>query len=87
MKIFGLLDDRSRLVPYLRAGFRETQADFLVVLAGGAHGYFRPGRLVEYDNDAAFSDMLAMCFQYMGFADVTTFGDERLSNGGISGIT
>jgi putative transposase len=31
-KIFGLIDDKSRLVPYLRAGFHETQQDFLRVL-------------------------------------------------------
>lgn len=35
VKIFALLDDQSRLVPYLRAGFHETQAAFLVVVAGG----------------------------------------------------
>jgi len=32
VKIFGLLDDKSRLVPYLRAGFHETQQDFLKIL-------------------------------------------------------
>ena len=32
VKIFGLLDDKSRLVTYLRAGFHERQEDFLRVL-------------------------------------------------------
>lgn len=34
VKIFALLDDKSRLVPYLRGGFHETQQDFLAVLLG-----------------------------------------------------
>jgi putative transposase len=33
VKIFALLDDKSRLITSLRGGFRETQADFLTVLA------------------------------------------------------
>jgi putative transposase len=32
VKVFALLDDRSRLVPFLRAGFHETEQDFLAVL-------------------------------------------------------
>jgi len=32
VKIFGLLDDKSRLITYLRAGFHERQEDFLRVL-------------------------------------------------------
>ena len=46
VKIVALLDDRSRLVPYARASFRETQADFLTVLfgaiqrRGAPHGIF-----------------------------------------------
>ncbi|MEE4297865.1 MAG: helix-turn-helix domain-containing protein [Pseudomonadales bacterium] len=34
VKIFGLLDDRSRLAVYLRAGFHETQEAFLKLLLG-----------------------------------------------------
>ena len=30
--IFGLLDDRSRIIPYLEAGFGETEHRFLIVL-------------------------------------------------------
>jgi len=30
--IFGLIDDRSRLIPYLEAGFGETEQRFLTVL-------------------------------------------------------
>ena len=58
VKIFGLLDDCSRLVPYLRAGFRETQADFLVVLAGGVQRRGVP--------DAVFAD------QHQSFAGSDT---------------
>ena len=86
----GTVWDHTMIVHWneLGQGDSHTIRDNLVVLAGGAHGYFRPGRLVEYDNDAAFSDMLLMCFHYMGFSDLTLFGDERLSNGGpISGVT
>jgi hypothetical protein len=58
------------------------------VLAGGAHGYFRQGRLVDYDNETSFSDMLVTCFHYMGFDDVTEFGDERLRlKGSLSDVT
>jgi hypothetical protein len=32
--IFGLLDDRSRIIPYLEAGFGETERRFLTVLHG-----------------------------------------------------
>lgn len=32
VKIFAVIDDRSRLVPYIWAGFHETQQDFLLVL-------------------------------------------------------
>jgi predicted HTH transcriptional regulator len=35
-----------------------------------------------------FSDMLASVFHYMGFEDATTFGDERMADGGpLSGLT
>jgi hypothetical protein len=57
-------------------------------LAGGAHGYFTKGRLIDYDNDVSFSDMLVTCFHYMGFDDVTEFGDERLRLvGSLSDVT
>ena len=86
----GSVWDHTMIVHWNELGQGDDHSidDNLVVLAGGAHGYFRPGRLVDYDNDAAFSDMLLMCFHYMGFTDMTLFGDERLSNGApLSGVT
>ena len=56
--------------------------------AGGAHGYFRTGRLLELENETSFSDMLVTCFHYMGFDNVTEFGDERLRlKGPLAGVT
>ena len=72
----------------LGQGDSHTIRDNLVVLAGGAQGYFRKGRLVDFGNDASFSDMLVSCFHYMGFEDVDVFGDPRLaSTGPLSGLT
>jgi hypothetical protein len=62
----------------LGQGDSHTIRDNLVVFAGGMDGYFRRGRLLEYNNATSFSDMLCSCFHYMGFEDVTTFGDPRL---------
>jgi hypothetical protein len=60
----------------------------LVVLAGGAQTHFRRGRLLDFDNQASFADMLVSCFHYMGFDDVTSFGDPRLQQtGALSGLT
>jgi len=54
VKIFGLLDDKSRLVTYLRAGFHERQEDFLRVLL---EAIVRRGipRAVLLDNHGSFS--------------------------------
>ena len=35
--VFGLIDDRSRLIPYLEGGFGETEQRFLTVLYQSAH--------------------------------------------------
>ena len=54
VKIFGLLDDKSRLITYLRAGFHERQEDFLRVLL---EAIVRRGipRAVLLDNHGSFS--------------------------------
>ncbi len=86
----GTLWDHTLVVHWNELAQGDTHAidDALVVLAGGAHGYFGTGRLVDYQNDASFSDMLVTCFQYMGFDDVTEFGDERLRlTGALAGVT
>ncbi len=76
----GTLWDHTLIVHWNELGQGDVHSinDALVVLAGGAHGYFTKGKLLDYDNDASFSDMLVSCFHYMGFDDVTDFGDERL---------
>ena len=72
----------------LGQGDSHTIRDNLVVFAGGAQNYFRRGRLLDFDNGASFSDMLVSCFHYMGFDDVTSFGDPRLQLvGPLSGLT
>src|SRR2546427_12867978 len=52
--VFGLLDDRSRLIPYLEAGFGETEERFLQMLhqAIARRGIVRKLLL---DNHASFS--------------------------------
>lgn len=82
--------DHTLIVHWNELGQGDSHSidDSLVVLAGGAHGYFTKGRLIDYDNEASFSDMLVSCFHYMGFDDVTEFGDERLRLlGPLTGVT
>ena len=86
----GTLWDHTLIVHWNELGQGDSHSidDSLVVLAGGAHGYFTKGRLIDYDNDTSFSDMLVSCFHYMGFDDVTEFGDERLRlQGSLTGVT
>jgi hypothetical protein len=71
----------------LGQGDSHTIRDNLVVLAGGTQNYFRRGRLLDFNNQTGFSDMLVACFQYMGFDDVTSFGDPRLQMQAITGLT
>jgi len=56
--IFGLIDDRSRLIPYLEAGFGETEQRFLTVLynAMARRGIVR--RLL-LDNHAASAALIS----------------------------
>lgn len=76
----GTLWDHTLVVHWneLGQGDRHSIDDALVVLAGGAHGYFSRGRLLELGGKTSFSDLLVTCFHYMGFSDVASFGDERL---------
>lgn len=64
VKVFALLDDRSRLVPYARASFHETQQDFLLVLLGAIQRRGVPIGLLT-DNHASFtgSDVALACAQ------------------------
>ena len=60
--IFGLLDDRSRIIPYLEAGFGETEHRFLTVLHGAMARRGVPRRLL-LDNHKSFTghDMRLLC--------------------------
>jgi transposase InsO family protein len=54
VKIFGLIDDKSRLVPYLRGSFHETQQDFLRVLLAAIQRRGIP-RTLLLDNHGSFT--------------------------------
>lgn len=60
--IFGLIDDRSRLIPYVEAAFGETEQRFLTVLY---HAIARRGivRRLLLDNHASFTgyDLRLLC--------------------------
>lgn len=79
----GTLWDSTAIVHWNELGQGDSHSthDNLVVIAGGAHGYFKKDRLLEFRGGGSFSDMLATCFHYMGFEDVQQFGDQRLSLG------
>jgi hypothetical protein len=86
----GTLWDHTLVVHWNELGQGDSHSinDALVVMAGGAHQYFRRGRLLDFANKSSFSDMLVSCFHYMGFDDVTEFGDARLRlKGALTGLT
>jgi transposase InsO family protein len=62
VKIFGLLDDKSRLITYLRASFHERQEDFLRVLFEAVRRRGVP-RCLLLDNHGSFtgSDARVTC--------------------------
>lgn len=62
VKVFGLLDDKSRLVPYARGDFPETQAAFLRVFASAILRRGIPSALLV-DNHKSFtgSDVQLCC--------------------------
>jgi hypothetical protein len=81
--------DHTLIVHWNELGQGDSHSinDTMVVLAGGAHGYFQKGRLIDQGGKSSFSDLLVNCFQYMGFSDVTSFGDERLRLKGALDVT
>jgi hypothetical protein len=86
----GTLWDHTLIVHWNELGQGDSHSinDTMVVLAGGARGYFQKGRLVDYAGKASFSDLLVTCFHYMGFTDVESFGDERLRlKGALTDVT
>jgi putative transposase len=64
VKIFGLLDDKSRLITHLRADFHERQEDFLRVLHEAVRRRGLP-RTVLLDNHGSFTgaDARVACAQ------------------------
>ena len=64
VKIFGLIDDRSRLVTYLRGSFRERQEDFLCTLHEAVRRRGVP-RTLLLDNHGSFTgaDVKVVCAQ------------------------
>jgi transposase InsO family protein len=62
VKVFGLLDDRSRLVAYLRGSFHERQEDFLRTLFEAIRRRGVP-RCLLLDNHGSFtgSDVRVVC--------------------------
>lgn len=64
VKIFGLIDDRSRLVTHLRGSFRERQEDFLRTLFEAIRVRGIP-RTLLLDNHGSFtgSDVKVVCAQ------------------------
>lgn len=80
----GTLWDNTLVVHWNELGQGDVHSpdDSLVVFAGGAGGYFKRGQLLDFRNDVGFTEMLTSCFHYMGFEDVQSFGDPRLTTGG-----
>jgi len=60
--VFGILDDRSRIIPYLEAGFGETTHRFLTVLYNAVARRGIPRRLL-LDNHTSFTghDLRLLC--------------------------
>jgi len=54
VKIFALLDDKSRMILYARAGFHETQEEFLLVLLEAVSRWGLPAALL-LDNHGSFT--------------------------------
>jgi hypothetical protein len=87
----GTLWDKTLVVHWNELAQGDTHAinNSLVVFAGKADNAFRRGRYIDFANKQSFSDMLITCHQYMGFTDVTSFGDSRLASGmgALQGLT
>jgi hypothetical protein len=87
----GTLWDKTLVVHWneLAQGDSHAINNNLVIFAGKADNAFRRGRYIDFGNRQSFSDMLITCHQYMGFTDVTSFGDSRLASGmgALAGLT
>lgn len=75
----------------LAQGDTHSNSNNLVMFGGGgAKQYFRTGRYVNLAANASnsFSDLQLHVFRYLGFSDVTSWGDPLLSKGALpTGLT
>ena len=88
----GTLWDHTLVVHWneLGRGYAHSNHDNMVIFAGGAHNYFRRGRYLNLQNASTkgFSDVLVSCMHYMGYEDVSVFGEPELATGGpVTGLT
>ncbi|MBX7099739.1 MAG: DUF1552 domain-containing protein [Myxococcaceae bacterium] len=79
--------DYSLVVIWSELSQGDTHAtdNDLVLFAGGAHGHFRQNRYLNFKSVAknSHSNMVLSVWDYMGYGDVTTWGDPLLlPNGG-----
>lgn len=68
----------------LSQGDTHSKSQDLVVLAGGADGYFRMGRMLDLTGKSkrGLSNLLVSLWNYMGYPDVTAWGDPLLTPDG-----
>lgn len=81
----GTIWDNTCVVHWseLSQGDSHATDNDLVILAGGAQSYFRMGRYLNVANQQrkGMSDLMVSLFHYMGFTDVSSFGDPALMTG------
>lgn len=70
----------------LGAGNTHTYKNIPWVLAGGAGGYLKTGRQINYQ-DKPHNDLLVSVCNAMGFDDVKTFGIPGVCTGPLQGLT
>jgi hypothetical protein len=70
----------------LGAGNTHTYMNIPWVLAGGAGGYFKMGRQMNYQ-DLPHNNLLVSVCNAMGFDDVNTFGIPGVCTGPLPGLT
>src|SRR5205823_1002207 len=75
----GTVFDNTLVVHWseLSQGDTHQKDKDLVVFATGQSGVFRTGRFLDFNSAGkrGFSNMLLNCWQFMGYRDVTSFGD------------
>lgn len=69
----------------LGKGNNHTRNRIPFLLAGNVGGFFRTGRYVTYSNGQSHTDLLTAISH--AFGDARNFGDPRVTNGPLSGLT